>query len=145
MAMTYKDIQNLAEVELKIDRFNLGEEATRTPNILMRFLDIYRSEKIILHKMNKKLDELKKDKWEYYSGKASDEVYNEKPFDIKVLRQDLDLYMNADPELSDLMYNIQTQKEKIFCLEKILRGIEQREFSIKNAITMIRFEAGEVT
>jgi hypothetical protein len=141
--MKYKEIQELAEQELKIDRFKLGEESTRTPNILMRFLDIYRSEKILLHKMNKKFAELKKDKWEYYSGKAPEEIYNEKPFDIKVLRQDLDLYLDADPDLSELDYNIQSQKEKIFCLEKILRGIEQREFSIKNAIQMIRFEAGE--
>lgn len=143
--MTYKEIHDLAQVELNIDRFALGEEATRTPNILMKFLDIYRTEKIILHKMNRKCDELKKDKWEYYAGKSSDEVYLEKPFDIKVLRQDLDMYIAADPEFSELTYNIQTQKEKIFCLEKMLRGIEQREFSIKNAITMIRFDAGEVT
>ena len=143
--MTYKEIHDLAQVELNIDRFALGEEATRTPNILMKFLDIYRTEKIILHKMNRKCDELKKDKWEYYAGKSSDEVYLEKPFDIKVLRQDLDMYIAADPEFSELIYNIQTQKEKIFCLEKMLRGIEQREFSIKNAITMIRFDAGEVT
>jgi hypothetical protein len=93
--------------------------------------------------MNKKFAELKRDKWEYYSGKAPEEVYNEKPFDIKVLRQDIDMYLDADPDLSDLEYNIQSQKEKIFCLEKILRGIEQREFSIKNAIQMIKFEAGE--
>ena len=143
--MTYKEIHDLAQVELKIDKFALGDEATRTPNILMKFLDIYRTEKIILHKMNRKCDELKKDKWEYYAGKSSDEVYLEKPFDIKVLRQDLDMYIAADPEFSELTYNIQTQKEKIFCLEKMLRGIEQREFSIKNAITMIRFDAGEVT
>ena len=143
--MKYDDIRNLAEVELKIDKFALGDEATRTPNILMKFLDIYRTEKIILHKMNRKCDELKKDKWEYYAGKSSDEVYLEKPFDIKVLRQDLDMYIAADPEFSELTYNIQTHKEKIFCLEKMLRGIEQREFSIKNAITMIRFDAGEVT
>jgi hypothetical protein len=61
-----------------------------------------------------------------------------------VLRQDLDMYIAADPEFSELTYNIQTQKEKIFYLEKILRGIEQREFSIKNAIQMIRFDAGEI-
>ena len=142
--MKYDDIRNLAEVELKIDRFSLGEEAARTPNILMKFLDIYRAEKIILHKMNRKFDVLKKEKWEYYAGKSSDEVYLEKPFDIKVLRQDLDMYIAADPEISELTYNIQTQKEKIFCLEKMLRGIEQREFSIKNAITMLKHDCGEL-
>lgn len=141
--MTYKDIHELAKTELNIDRFNLAEASTRTPNILMRFLDIYREEKVMLHKMNKKLEELVKEKWEYYSGKAPDEVYQEKPFDIKVLRQDIDIYLNADSDLSDLKYNINLQKEKIFYLEKIIRGIEQREFSISNAIKANKFDAGE--
>lgn len=141
--MTYKEIQALAEEQLKIDRFNLAEEATRTPNILMRFLDIYREEKTVLIKMNAAYNILKLERWEYYAGKASDEVYEENPFDKKVLRQDYDLYLDADPQLSKMKTQIDLQKEKIFCLEKILRGIEQREFSIKNAITMIKHEAGE--
>ena len=128
---------------VKIDRFNLAEEATRTPNILMRFLDIYREEKSVLIKMNAAYNSLKLERWEYYAGKAPDEVYVENPFDKKVLRQDYDLYLDADPALSKMKIQIDLQKEKIFCLEKILRGIEQREFSIKNAITMIKHECGE--
>jgi hypothetical protein len=141
--MTYKEISDLAQEQLKIDRFNLAEEATRTPNILMRFLDIYREEKSVLIKMNAAYNSLKLERWEYYAGKSPDEVYAEKPFDKKVLRQDYDLYLDADPELSKMKVQIDLQKEKIFCLEKILRGIEQREFSIKNAITMIKHECGE--
>jgi hypothetical protein len=56
----------------------------------------------------------------------------------------MDIYLDGDSDLIDLDYQIQVQKEKIFYLEKILRGIEQREFSIKNAITMIKHDCGEL-
>lgn len=141
--MEYKDILELAKTELIIDRFNLAEESSRTPKILMRFADIYREEKITLHRMNKALAILKKDKFEYYLGKASDEVYNEKPFDKKVLRQDVDLYIDSDPEISSAVFQISAQKEKILVLEKYLQSISQREFAISNAIKANKFDAGE--
>ena len=45
----------------------------------------------------------------YFSGKAEPEVYREHPFDYKVLRQDIDKYMDADEEiikLQDALINI---------------------------------------
>jgi hypothetical protein len=142
--LDYKDILELAKTELTIDRFNLSEESSRTPNILMRFADIYREEKVIYHRMNKKLNEMIKDKFEYYLGKASEDVYNEKPFDKKVLRQDVDIYIEADPEISSIRFQMSVQKEKLTVLEKYLHSISQREFAISNAIKSIKFDAGEL-
>jgi F420-0:gamma-glutamyl ligase-like protein len=140
----FEDIYKLVEVDLKIDRYNLVDEATRTPQILAKYLEIYRNEKITLHSLNSKFARMKKDKFEYYSGKASDEDYLERPLNIKILKQDLDTYIEADEDIITLTDKINIQKEKCFFLEKVLRGIEQREFSIKNAITMIKFDAGEI-
>lgn len=142
--MKFEEIHRMASEDLKIDRFNLVNEATRTPVILSKYLEIYRNEKAMLHTLTSKFSVLKKDKWEYYSGKASPEVYEQHPFDKKILRQDVDIYLESDEEIINLSNKINIQKEKCFYLEKILRGIEQREFSIKNAITMIKFDAGEL-
>jgi hypothetical protein len=141
--MKFEDIHKRATEDLKIDRYNLAEESVRTPNILTRYLELYRNEKVYLTGLTNQLNVMKKEKWLYYTGKADDSVYEEKPFDIKVLRQDLDIYLNADDDLLNLQSKIAMQKEKVFYLEKVIKGIEQREFSIKNAITMIKFEAGE--
>lgn len=142
--MKFEDLHKMATEDLKIDRFNLANEATRTPNILSKYLEIYRNERVMLHSLTSKLANLKKEKWEYYSGKADPEIYETKPFDKKILRQDLDIYLDSDEEIQTITNKINAQKEKCFYLEKILRGIEQREFSIKNAIVMIKFDAGEI-
>lgn len=142
--MKFDDLHKMATEDLKIDRFNLANEAARTPIILAKYLEIYRNEKVSLHALNAKFTNLRKEKWEYYSGKASAEEYEQKPFDKKILRQDLDIYLDADEELLSVSNKINIQKEKCFYLEKILRGIEQREFSIKNIITMVKFDAGEI-
>ena len=42
---------------------------------------------------------LKSKKWEYYSGKSDPEVYRDNPFDFKVLKQDLPIYLESDEEL----------------------------------------------
>lgn len=141
--MKYDMIHKHAQEDLRIDRFNLADASLNTPNLLVRYLDIYRNEKGHLIDLSNQLNIMKKEKWLYFSGKADDSVYEDKPFDLKILRQDLDLYLNADADLINLQSKIALQKEKIFYLEKVIKGIEQREFSIKNAITMIKFEAGE--
>lgn len=143
--MKFEELSLMVKEDLKIDRFSLANESTRTPNILAKYLEIYRNEKMILHTLNSKFAILQKEKWEYYSGKAQPEEYEQKPFDKKILRQDLSIYLESDEEILSLANKISLQKEKTFYLEKVLRGIEQREFSIKNCITMIKFDAGEIS
>lgn len=143
--MTYKEIHDLATRDLKIDPLDIANESLRTQAMIARYLDIYRGEKMLQHLMNSEYNKLLAKKWEYFLGKAPDEVYLEKPFDKKVLRQDVDIYLNADEELIAANHKINLQKEKIFYLEKVIKGVEQREYSIKNAITMIKFNAGEAS
>ena len=37
-------------------------------------------------------------KWEYYTGKADASVYAQKPFNFKLLRQDVDQYIQSNEE-----------------------------------------------
>ena len=53
---------------------------------------------------------MKRDKCKYYTGKTPAEVYAEKPFDLKILRTDIDKYLESDTEL-------QRSKQKVDYLE----------------------------
>ena len=140
--MKYEDLRNIVVEDLKIDRYKLAEESLRTPAILVRHLDFYHEEKKTLHQLTGKMNILRKEKRLYYSGKADPAVYEDKPFDLKILKQELDLYIDYDEDVINLTYKISMQKEKCFYLEKVIKGIEQREFSVKNAITVIQYEGG---
>ena len=78
----------------------------------------------------------------YYTGKASPEVYADKPFDFKVLKADLDKYFDADADLIKCTAKIEYQQIMLEYLESILKIISNRTYQIKNAIKWQRFTNG---
>ena len=46
--------------------------------------------------MLKDLYNTKRELWEYYTGKTDASVYAQKPFNFKLLRQDVDQYIQSD-------------------------------------------------
>ena len=78
-------------------------------------------------------------KFEYYSGKAPSEVYRENPFDLKVLKGDLDVYINSDPDICKANQKIDYLETCINCIDRILKQIDSRGFAIKNTMDIIKY------
>jgi hypothetical protein len=132
--MKLEDIMDEAEKYLAIDETNLGKEALETPKIYGKLLRIRTNESMISQKFKFQIKKLYQDKREYYLGRASPEVYKEKPFDFKVLKSEVDSYIDADDEIGELNLKIEVQMEKISYLDNALKQINNRGFMIKNAI-----------
>ena len=71
-------------------------------------------------------------------------MYQEKPFDLKVLKSDLGLYMDSDPELQLLQTRINYYEEIMFFLDKVLHCLNNRGFQIKNSIDWQKFMQGSI-
>jgi hypothetical protein len=95
-------------------------------------------------KIQKEYDILYKERWEYYNGKATDDVYREEPFDMKVIRSDVPMYLKADPKLAQMEEKLKYYKMRVDFLEKTLSNIEKRQWNIKNAIEWKKFQEGVV-
>ena len=64
-----------------------------------KYLSVYNNFRQ-LHLMNEgNYRVLYRKKWEYYGGKSDPEVYRDNPFDHKILKQDIPLYLESDEEL----------------------------------------------
>ena len=61
---------------------------------------------------------------------------------MKVLKSDLNMYLDSDKDVIKHMYKIEYQKEKIDFLESVIRTINNRGFHIKNAIDWEKFKVG---
>ena len=85
---------------------------------------------------------LRKDKWLYYTGKADPEVYKKLPFDYKVLKADIDKYMDADEDVVKSLSKLDYYETMLNYLESILKTILNRTYQIKNSIDYMRFTAG---
>ena len=103
-------------------------------------------EKLVLKKYEGDYSILKKNKWLYYTGKLSEEQLSElnwEPFELAILRQDVDKFLDSDKELITLKNKIEYQNEKINYLENIVKGISNRIWNIRAAIDWIKFTQGQ--
>jgi len=64
------------------------------------------------------------------------------PFQLKVLKQDLDMYIQSDSDVTKIDDRITLQKEKVDYLASIVKSISGRGWEIKNAIEWRRFTSG---
>ena len=95
-----------------------------------------------LNKNKSKLKIILRDKWIYYNGKASPETYKENPFDLKILKGDLQKFIEADDDIRTQVLRIEYFETVINYIDGILRQINSRTYHIKNALEHRRFEAG---
>jgi hypothetical protein len=142
--ITLDDIKSQWVEDSKIDGDILDEESLKIPQLHSKYLNYLSDVKLLKIKKEQEYKTLIREKFEYYTGKAEPEVYQEKPFDLKILKQDLALYMDSDPEIQLLQTRINYYEEIIYFLEKVLSCINNRGFQIKNSIDWQRFMQGSV-
>ena len=79
-----------------IDDTTLDKESVKIPTLHGKYLELHSREKIFLNYLEVEYKKLYREKWEYYSGKA------EKPFQLKLLKTDLHIYLDSDDKLCEL-------------------------------------------
>jgi hypothetical protein len=143
--MKLEDIQTQWELDCKIDRTELGEESLKIPQLHSKYFKIYSSERLTLKKLESDYKILYKQKYEYFNGNISEEELNEngwEPFQLKLLKSDIPLYMEADSDLIKIKQRIELQQEKLDFLDSIIKSLTNRGFQIKNAIDWMKFTQG---
>ena len=144
--MDLSEIRKLVAEDMPIDDTELDVESMTIPQLHSKYLNFYLDEKLLLQKLNSDCYRLKKTKWEYYTGKLDQdqlEEYGWEPFQFKILKQDIDLYMDSDEDLQKLSNRVAYQKEKINYLDSILKSINNRQWNIRNAIEWRKFINGQ--
>ena len=91
--MTLEELQQSVDRDLKIDDTELDTESIKIPLLHNKYLQHYNKFSLLLKKSEYEYRVLKRQKWEYYTGKADASVYKEKPFDLKILKADVHIYM----------------------------------------------------
>ena len=142
--MTLEQLQELAEKKLKINDTELDLESLKTPQLHNEFLKHLTNYKLMLSRAETEYNILKKEKWEYYTGKADASVYAEKPFDLKILRTDIDKYLDADIDLQKAKQKVDYLETTVDFLDRTIRQISNRGFTIKNAIDWRKFTSGAI-
>lgn len=115
------------------------------PKLHHKYSRIYTLERVALRRMEaayKKHSFLKQEFW-LNPNQEDAAKFGWKPSDRgKILKQDLDRFLEGDEELVDMELEIGVQQEKVDLLKSILQQLAARTFLYKNIIEEKRFEHG---
>lgn len=140
--MTLDEIKAMAKVDLVIDSTNLLGASVETPVLSNKYYCIYIEQKKILNALEQRLLIVYKESFEYYNGSADAEVYIKRPLGKKILKGEIERYINADPIYQDMISKIKNLEEKVKYLDYIIKQFNNRNFIIKNAIDDKKFQNG---
>ena len=87
---------------------------------------------------------LKRFKWEYYTGKSSPQIYKEKPFNLKIMKSDIDKYLESDEDLIKAKQKIDYLETVVNYLDRTLKIIGGRDWQIRNSIEWRKFTSGAI-
>ena len=143
--MNLDQLKEEASHDLPItDQEHLDQEAYKNQILKPKWLDYKTRFELLLIKSKGDYQRLYRSKWEYYGGKADVKVYVAKPFDLKVLKTDLAMYINSDDDIIELGAKISYLETVIKYIEGVIKSIDNRGWDVSHAIGWKKFEAGMI-
>lgn len=143
--MKLDDIMDLWGQDARMDESELGAESLKIPLLHHKYYKIFVQEGLLLKKLEQDYKTLYRLKYEYYMGILDQETMVEKGWDpnpLRILKQDLPIYIESDSDLQLIQSKIDIQKQKVSFLESAIKTVSNRGFVIKNAIDWERFKVG---
>jgi|TARA_B100000085_G_scaffold275211_1_gene292854 uncharacterized protein YozE (UPF0346 family) len=143
MILDLEEIQKMWEKDTHIDMDNLHDESIKVPALHAKYFEIYNTVVLLKKKAEQTRKNVRHERYEYFTGKADPEVYQENPFPKKVRDKDtLQKYLDADDKLSQISLKVEYYDTILNYLDSILKVIQNRTYQIKNAIDFLKFQAG---
>ena len=141
--MNLDEIQDMWKKDSVIDPDNLHDESLKIPQLHSKYYTLYNTVTLLREKARETYNRVRLERYNYYSGKAPAEVYEEEPFPYKVRdKEALQRHMDADERLNKIDLKIRYYDIMLKFLEEIIKTVSNRTFQIKNAIEWNKFQAG---
>ncbi len=143
--MELEKIVEMWDKDCKIDDTELGAESVKIPQVHNKYMKIFVGERARLFQLQAEVKKLRRKLGEYYLGEMDrDELkeFGRDQFFKKLLKNEIDVYVESDQMMIDTVLKFSMQEEKINYLESIIKSINNRGYNIKNAIDWLRFTTG---
>lgn len=143
--MKFEEIQIAWTRDCEMDETELSHESIKIPQLHNKYLIFYSNEKLKFKEIKYLFAGLIKRKRDYYSGRMTAkelEMADWEPFQYKLLKADVQEYIDADDNVIESKKLLALQEEKVNYLESIVKSLTTRGYLIKNAIDWKRFTEG---
>ena len=141
--MNLEAIQEMWEKDSHIDPDNLHDESLKIPQLHSKYYTLYNTITLMREKAREQYSKVRLERYNYYTGKATAEVYAEEPFPYKVREKDaIQRHLDADNRMNKIDMKVKYYDVMLKFLEEIIRAVSNRTYQIKNAIEWNKFQAG---
>jgi hypothetical protein len=137
------------EQDGKIDKSALDSTTIDCAILHARYLELYTKSKLLVKKAEAEAARLQLNKYLWYTGKMTKadmdkHGWSYDPYNglTKPLKSELEMWMNADPDIEKMNLKLAVAKETTAALKEILDTLRWRNQSIKNIIDWRKFQAG---
>ena len=140
--MNLEQIQEMWEKDSHIDPDNLHDESLKIPQLHSKYYTLYNTITLLREKAREQYSKVRLERYNYYTGKATAEVYAEEPFPYKVREKDaIQRHLEADDKMNKIDMKIKYYDIMLKFLEEVIRAVSNRTYQIKNAIEWNKFQA----
>ena len=143
--MNINELEEMCTKDTKIDITDLDGYSISIPELANKYHQLAYLEKNLLRYLKSEYKIIKLSRWKYYSGKANPVAYEEEPFDLKVLKNDMDRFLDGDVQVLTIKNKVEEQEEKVKLIEDTAKVIQNASFNISNTIKWKKFLAGDLT
>jgi hypothetical protein len=142
---TIENILKMWETDAVIDQTEPSKELIKIPTLHSKYLGFLTKHKIASKKAHFDYLRMRKIKWEYFTGKLSQEELEEygwEPFQF-ALKSDISTYLEADKDLIRLLEKKVYHDETVSVIESIMNELKQRTWQLRDFISWEKFVNGQ--
>lgn len=116
----------------------LSDESARIPVLHSKYTTIMSYHNMALKKAEREYNKKKLIKWQYYSGELNNDEdlakHGLEPMLKRVMKQNIQLYLDADDELNEILMKIAKHKEIVDYCILIVKELNNRTYQVGNII-----------
>ena len=140
--MTLDEIQAMWAKDAVIDDVMLDSASMRIPQLHAKYITLHNEYSLLLKKAKQEQNRIVHLRTLYYSGRGTPDMYEDSPFDHKLIRSEVPSWVAVDETVNKIEMKVALYETTLSSLSEMLKQINQMSFNIKNMIEWRRFVGG---
>ena len=140
--MDIDKIQKMWEKDSVIDDVMLDSATIKIPQLHSKYLTLHNEYTLLMKKGKQELNRTIHLRTLYYSGRGAPEMYEEAPFNYKLIKSEVQSWVAVDDFVNKIEMKVALYETTLNTLSEILKQIHQMSFNIKNIIAWRQFVNG---
>ena len=140
--MNLDEIQEMWAKDCVIDDVMLDNASMAIPQLHAKYITLHNEYSLLLKKAKQELNRTSHLRSLYYSGRGTPDMYEDSPFDYKLIRSEIPSWVAVDESVNKVEMKVALYETTLNSLSDILKQIHQMSYNIKNMIEWRRFVGG---